>query len=235
MASAKRHAAPFDDGADVTNGNDGAVSPRHRPALLVKVPSVPHHETKRSKTTVAIAGVAYCGASVTMVLVNKLALSSFGFRCPTALLWFQCLFCVVLVWLCEGLQLVHRQRLNADIIKMWLPVNVLFVLMTVRGDRFPPIAFSQQWYRTVDQLLCHQVVVCAHDDRAQKPQQPLYHPGGLCFLRPQLRTGGVGMPWVDGALCSVWCVGCAASEIIEHGTTSIMCHCNVGCMCACGY
>lgn len=131
MASAKR-VASFDD-TDGTNGSNGTASPRHRPALLVKVPSAPHHEaTKRSKTTVALAGIAYCSASVTMVLVNKLALSSFGFACPTALLWFQCLFCVVLVWLCEGMQLIHRQRLTMDIIKMWLPVNVVFVLMIVR-------------------------------------------------------------------------------------------------------
>lgn len=131
MGHPKHQAVSFED-TDGHNGNDVKASDKHRPVLSIKTPSGTHHDAKRSSTTVAVAGAAYCGASVTMVLVNKLALSSFNFHCPTALLWFQCLFCVVLVWLCEGLQLVHRQRLTMDIIKMWLPVNVLFVLMIVR-------------------------------------------------------------------------------------------------------
>lgn len=43
------------------------------------------------------AGLAYCVASASMVLLNKLALSSFNFHSLTMLLIFQCLFCVVAV------------------------------------------------------------------------------------------------------------------------------------------
>lgn len=45
-----------------------------------------------------LAGLAYCTASASMVLLNKLALSSFDFRSITMLLLFQCIFCVVAVY-----------------------------------------------------------------------------------------------------------------------------------------
>ena len=38
-----------------------------------------------------------CAASAAMVLLNKAALSSFDFHAPTALLFFQCFVCCVLV------------------------------------------------------------------------------------------------------------------------------------------
>ena len=45
-----------------------------------------------------LAGIAYCTASASMVLLNKFALSSFDFRSITMLLLFQCVFCVVAVY-----------------------------------------------------------------------------------------------------------------------------------------
>lgn len=133
MASQKRH-APSDgyETKEVTDLN--AEKQSNRSAVVLKSPSIlpTAVEARRSKTTVIVAGAAYCAASVTMVLVNKLALSSFNFRSPTGLLWFQCFVCVALVWLFEGLQVIRRQRLTMDICKLWIPVNILFVLMIVR-------------------------------------------------------------------------------------------------------
>ena len=44
-----------------------------------------------------LPGAAYCVASASMILLNKLALSSFDFHSVTMLLLFQCTFCVTAV------------------------------------------------------------------------------------------------------------------------------------------
>ncbi len=133
MASQKRHGSiDGHETMEVSDLNTDKLS--NRSVVVLRTPSIhtTAAEARRSKTTVIVAGAAYCAASVTMVLVNKLALSSFNFTSPTGLLWFQCFVCVVLVWVCEGLQFIRRQRLTMEIMKIWLPVNILFVLMIVR-------------------------------------------------------------------------------------------------------
>lgn len=85
--------------------------------------------SSRHRAAIVTAGGAYCAASITMVLINKVALSSFGFRAPTALLFFQCWVCVALVWLCKVVGLVQPSKLNHKIIRLWIPVNAVFVLM----------------------------------------------------------------------------------------------------------
>ena len=44
-----------------------------------------------------VPGLAYCSASASMILLNKLALSRFDFHLLTMLLIFQCTFCVLAV------------------------------------------------------------------------------------------------------------------------------------------
>ena len=64
-----------------------------------------------------------------MVLLNKAALSSFDFHCPNSLLLFQCALSVVLVQLCALSGLVKLEPWNLKIIRLWLPVNIIFVGM----------------------------------------------------------------------------------------------------------
>ena len=64
-----------------------------------------------------------------MVLLNKAALSSFGFGAPTALLLFQCTICT-LAAACVGLSGASRlERPSWRLLRQWAPVNVLFVGM----------------------------------------------------------------------------------------------------------
>lgn len=56
-----------------------------------------------------LAGVAYCTASASMVLLNKFALSSFDFHSITMLLLFQCIFCVVAVYLTSVMGLIKLE------------------------------------------------------------------------------------------------------------------------------
>lgn len=79
--------------------------------------------------TVVFAGLCYCAASGSMVLLNKHALASFQFTAPNALLAFQCALSVLLVKMCEAAGLVALQPLKWDLIRVWFPVNLLFVGM----------------------------------------------------------------------------------------------------------
>lgn len=81
--------------------------------------------------TVLVAGLSYCVASGSMVLLNKHALNpkSFGFTAPNALLAFQCALAAALVKACELAGLVRLQPLKRDLVAVWFPVNLLFVAM----------------------------------------------------------------------------------------------------------
>lgn len=76
-----------------------------------------------------VAGVFYCCASAAMVLLNKAALSSFNFNAPMSLLFFQCIICVILVQVSSLLGIIKVERLNLAIVKLWFPVNLIFVGM----------------------------------------------------------------------------------------------------------
>ena len=82
-----------------------------------------------------VSGSAYCLSSVGMVLVNKAALSSFGFQCPNSLLLYQCLIALVMVQAAHFMKLVTVERLQWNIVQVWLPVNVIFVGMLWTGNQ----------------------------------------------------------------------------------------------------
>ena len=64
-----------------------------------------------------------------MVLLNKAALSSFDFNAPMSLLFFQCVVCVVLVRVSATLGFIRVERMNMAIVRLWFPVNLIFVGM----------------------------------------------------------------------------------------------------------
>jgi GDP-mannose transporter len=81
--------------------------------------------------TVLFAGMCYCAASGSMVLLNKHALNpkSFGFTAPNALLCFQCALAAFLVKMCELAGVIKLQPLKRDLVQVWFPVNLIFVGM----------------------------------------------------------------------------------------------------------
>jgi GDP-mannose transporter len=87
----------------------------------------------KMSTMEIIAGTAYCTTSVGMVLVNKAALSSFGFQCPNTLLLYQCVIALVMVQAAHLLKIVTVERLQWRVVKLWLPVNIIFVGMLWTG------------------------------------------------------------------------------------------------------
>ncbi|KAK9810246.1 hypothetical protein WJX72_007245 [[Myrmecia] bisecta] len=76
-----------------------------------------------------VAGISYCIASASMVLLNKATLSSFGFHAPTSLLFFQCMTCVAMVHVCSLVGAGRIEPLTRKIARVWFPVNLIFVGM----------------------------------------------------------------------------------------------------------
>ena len=83
----------------------------------------------QSSCSAAITLTLSRAASAGMVLLNKAALSSFSFESPTSLLFFQCALCVVLVRASAVLGFIRLEPFNLEIVKLWFPVNLIFVGM----------------------------------------------------------------------------------------------------------
>jgi GDP-mannose transporter len=112
------------NGAGASSAATPADDAHHKPSILSAshIAGIP---------TVLVAGMCYCAASGSMVLLNKHALNpkSFGFTAPNALLAFQCSLAVALVKACQFFGLVRPQPFKRDLVRVWFPVNLIFVAM----------------------------------------------------------------------------------------------------------
>lgn len=88
---------------------------------------------KQSKTRnqSVISGLAYCVSSCGMILLNKTALSGYGLNGGISLMFYQNVISVLLVVILEYAGLVTTEPLNWKLVKVWFPVNCLFVGMLV--------------------------------------------------------------------------------------------------------
>ena len=73
-----------------------------------------------ARDPVLASGVTYCVMSAAMVLLNKYALSGFGFTAPNTLLFAQCVGSVLLVKLSERLGRCKLEPLRWDVVKVWM-------------------------------------------------------------------------------------------------------------------
>ncbi|WCJ37210.1 GDP-mannose transporter GONST1 [Euphorbia peplus] len=78
-----------------------------------------------------LSGLAYCISSCSMILVNKFVLSSYGFNAGISLMLYQNLISVIIVSLLSNLGIISTEPLTWRLIKVWLPVNAIFVGMLV--------------------------------------------------------------------------------------------------------
>ena len=87
-----------------------------------------------SPTATAIfSALAYSSMSISMVLANKLVLSTYNFEYPNVLLLLQCVTSLGCVQLARQLGLVEIDRIEKEKVVQWLPVNVFFLLMLLSG------------------------------------------------------------------------------------------------------
>ncbi|KAF7120937.1 hypothetical protein RHSIM_Rhsim13G0071400 [Rhododendron simsii] len=79
------------------------------------------------------AGTAYCISSCSMIVLNKVVLSSYSFNAGISLMFYQNLLSTVIVVLLHFFGLVSLERLNWKLVRVWIPVNIIFVGMLVSG------------------------------------------------------------------------------------------------------
>ncbi|XP_073140243.1 GDP-mannose transporter GONST1-like isoform X1 [Henckelia pumila] len=94
-------------------------------------------KTVRSKRGISLhnqallSGLAYCFSSCSMILVNKYVLSSYDFNAGISLMLYQNFVSVIIVSLLSFLGLITTEPFTWRLIKVWLPVNVIFVGMLI--------------------------------------------------------------------------------------------------------
>ena len=142
-----------------------------------------------------------------MILLNKAALSNFGFGSPGSLLFFQCAVCAASLRLCGAVGAVKLEPWSFQIARLWLPVNVLFVAMLSSSS----LALRE---------LCVPMVTVL------KNLTNLFTIGGEYVLFGKVYGAGV---WVTLALMTVSAICGAATDLsfsLEVTSAHIRAHCS---------
>ncbi|GAB4824510.1 GDP-mannose transporter gonst2, partial [Ancistrocladus abbreviatus] len=80
-----------------------------------------------------LSGAAYCLSSCSMILLNKVALSTYNFNAGISLMFYQNLISTVIVAILGLCGTVSVEKLSWKLIRVWIPVNIIFVGMLVSG------------------------------------------------------------------------------------------------------
>ncbi|KAK9950109.1 hypothetical protein M0R45_005611 [Rubus argutus] len=113
---------PFEKNeADLESGKLG--KDRDRTPRSNKVVKIPNQAL--------LSGLAYCISSCSMILVNKFVLSSYDFNAGISLMLYQNLISVIIVSILSLLGIISTEPLTWRLVKVWLPVNVIFVGMLI--------------------------------------------------------------------------------------------------------
>ncbi|WVZ61130.1 hypothetical protein U9M48_011050 [Paspalum notatum var. saurae] len=80
-----------------------------------------------------LSGICYCIASCSMILLNKVVLSSYNFDAGISLMLYQNFICVVILLILELFRVISTEKLTWKLIKVWIPVNLIFIGMLVTG------------------------------------------------------------------------------------------------------
>ncbi|XP_015578792.1 GDP-mannose transporter GONST2 isoform X1 [Ricinus communis] len=80
-----------------------------------------------------LSGMAYCFSSCSMILLNKVVLSIYNFNAGISLMLYQNLICCLVVAVLGFCGAVSVEKLNWKLVRVWLPVNAIFVGMLVSG------------------------------------------------------------------------------------------------------
>jgi GDP-mannose transporter len=127
----KGHAAAAAAGSAAANGGIHSSSHEQRGRNLS--PHAATHSRDRSaltaSTAAVLSGVLYSISSAALTLLNKKVLVHYDFTAVNALLCFHCLLAVALVQSCSVLGWAQVEPLSMEIVRIWMPVNIIFVAM----------------------------------------------------------------------------------------------------------
>ncbi|XP_065878695.1 GDP-mannose transporter GONST2-like isoform X2 [Euphorbia lathyris] len=80
-----------------------------------------------------LSGIAYCISSCSMILLNKVVLSTYNFNAGISLMFYQNSICCLIIAVLSLCGVVSVEKLNWKLIRVWIPVNIIFVGMLVSG------------------------------------------------------------------------------------------------------
>ena len=86
-------------------------------------------EHKHLDSEVPLSLLAYSLCSISMILLNKLVMSSYGLDFPMGLLFMQNGAALLLVVAAKRLGFVHYPEFDVKVARRWLPLTLLFVAM----------------------------------------------------------------------------------------------------------
>uniref|UniRef100_A0A0E0I6D0 Sugar phosphate transporter domain-containing protein n=1 Tax=Oryza nivara TaxID=4536 RepID=A0A0E0I6D0_ORYNI len=104
-------------------GNRHAEKDRDRPSHFLSLPKI--------QNQALLSGLAYCISSCSMILVNKYILSGYGFSAGIFLMLYQNIVSVTIVSTLSLSGVIPTEPLTWKLIKVWLPVNIIFVGMLI--------------------------------------------------------------------------------------------------------
>jgi len=111
-------------GVDDTDLEDVKASKdRDCPSHYLRLPNIQNQSL--------LSGLAYCIASCSMILVNKFVLSGYGFSAGIFLMLYQNIVSVAIVSTLSLSGVIQTEPLTWKLIKVWLPVNIIFVGMLI--------------------------------------------------------------------------------------------------------
>ncbi|KAJ1441866.1 Sugar phosphate transporter domain [Sesbania bispinosa] len=91
------------------------------------------HGSANKKSGPLISGTAYCISSCSMIMLNKVVLSGFNFNAGISLMFYQNFISTLVVVLLALSGRISVEKLNWRLVRVWIPVNVIFIGMLVSG------------------------------------------------------------------------------------------------------
>ncbi|KAK6927070.1 hypothetical protein RJ641_008789, partial [Dillenia turbinata] len=94
---------------------------------------VKEEDRSRRLSRPLLSGAAYCISSCSMMLLNKVVLSSYNFNAGISPMFYQNLICTIVVLILGFAGAVSLEKLNWKLKRVWVPVNLIFVGMLATG------------------------------------------------------------------------------------------------------
>ncbi|KAF3795588.1 GDP-mannose transporter [Nymphaea thermarum] len=85
------------------------------------------------KSHALISGSCYCVCSCSMILLNKVVLSTYGFDAGVSLMLYQNLVAVIIILILSAFGVVTTEKLTWRLVRVWVPVNMIFIGMLITG------------------------------------------------------------------------------------------------------
>jgi GDP-mannose transporter len=123
----KQHRSNIAAGANGSSHNSGGDCSWSLSPPIIS--TIKDRSSITASTAAVLSGVLYSISSAALTLLNKKVLVHYDFSAVHALLCFHCMLAVALVQCCSLFGWAQVEPLSVEIVRMWMPVNCIFVAM----------------------------------------------------------------------------------------------------------